>query len=64
MKKIIPYVTFALITGFSLISEEQVFAGGCKNHINKKAKIECPKNDTECQANKNNKYELDKTLNS
>ena len=64
MKKLIPYIAFACLTGFTAISDLPVMAGGCNSHMNKKAEIKCAKNDTECQTEKTEKFELNKTLSS
>ncbi len=64
MKRLIPYVAFACLTGLTAISGLPVMAGGCSSHINKKAEIKCAEADTECQTEKSGKFELKKTLRS
>ena len=64
MRKFIPYITFLCMTGFTAINGLPVMAGGCNSHLNKKAEIKCPEDDTECQTEKAEKYELNKTLRS
>ena len=64
MKKIIPYIALLCLTGFTTTSGFPVMAGGCNNHMNKKAEIECTKDDTECQTEKAEKFELSKTIRS
>ena len=41
-----------------------VIAGGCNSHMNKKAEIKCTEDDTECQTEKAEKIELNKTIRS
>lgn len=52
------------MTGFTATSGLPVMAGGCNNHMNKKAEIKCPEDDTECQTEKAEKFELNKTIRS
>ena len=56
MKRLIPYIAFACLTGFTATSGLPVMAGACSSHMNKKAEIECAENDTECQAEKASKF--------
>ena len=49
MKRLIPYIAFACLTGFTATSGLPVMAGGCSSHMNKKAEIKCAEDDTECQ---------------
>ena len=64
MRRIIPYIAFLCLTGFTATSGLPVMAGGCNSQMNKKAEIECAKNDTECQIEKAEKFELNKTVKS
>tara|TARA_B100001093_G_C25952116_1_gene645472 strand:+ start:193 stop:387 length:195 start_codon:yes stop_codon:yes gene_type:complete len=64
MKKIIPYIAFFCLTGFTATSGISVMASDCKSHINKKALVECEKNNPKCQTNKTEKYYLDQTVSS
>ena len=64
MKRFIPYIVFACLTGFTSITELPVIAGGCSSHMNKKAEIKCAENDTECQAEKALKFDLKDSLKS
>lgn len=64
MKKFISYIAFAFLTGFTASGSLSVMASGCSSHINKKVEIKCPENDTECQAEKTQKFELNKTARS
>ena len=50
MKKLIPYIAFACLTGLTATTGLPVMAGACSNHMNKKAEIKCAENDTECKA--------------
>ena len=64
MKKLIPYIAFACLTGFTASSGLPVLAGGCSSHMNKKAEIICSEDDTKCQTEKAEKSELNKTVKS
>ena len=64
MKKIIPYIAFACLTGFTATTGLPVMAGACSSHMNKKAEIKCDENDTECQAEKASKFDLEDSLKS
>ena len=64
MKKLIPYITFVFLTGFTATTGLPVMAGGCSSHMNKKAEIKCAENDTECQAEKASKFDLKDSLKS
>ena len=64
MRRIIPYIAFLSLIGFTTTSGLPVMAGGCDSHMNKKAEIECPEDDTECQTEKAEKLELNKTTRS
>ena len=64
MKKIIPYISFLYLTGFTATSGLPVIAGGCNSHMNKKVEIKCAQDDTECETEKVEKFELYKTLRS
>jgi len=50
--------------GFGIISGTPLNAGGCRNHINKNAKIECQKKNTKCMKIKTEKYELNNKVSS
>ena len=64
MKRIVPYIVFAWLTGFTATSGLPVMSGGCSSHMNKKAEIKCAEDDTECQSEKAEKFELNKTVRS
>ena len=64
MRRIIPYIAFLCLTGFTATSGLPVMAGGCSSHINKKAERKCADDDTECQTEKTEKFELNKTIRS
>ena len=64
MKRLIPYIAFAFLTGFTATNGLPVMAGGCSSQMNKKAEIKCAKNDTECQAEKASKFDLKDSLKS
>mgnify|MGYP001361886331 CR=1 FL=1 len=62
MKKIIPYIAFFCLTGFTATSGLPVMAGGCSSQMDKKTEIKCFENDTECQKEKAKKFEASKTV--
>tara|TARA_E500000331_G_C16753543_1_gene496386 strand:+ start:165 stop:359 length:195 start_codon:yes stop_codon:yes gene_type:complete len=64
MRKIIPYITFFCLTGFTTTSGLTVLAGGCSSHMNKKAEIKCAEDDIECLTEKAEKFKINKTLRS
>ena len=45
MKRIIPFIAFACLTGFTATNGLPVMAGGCSKHSNKTAKIKCAEED-------------------
>ena len=64
IRKIIPYIAFICLTGFTATSSLPVMAGGCSSHMNKKADIKCAEDDTECQTKKAEQFELNKIIRS
>ena len=64
MKRLFPYIAFACLTGFTATSGLPVISGGCSSHMNKKTEIKWAEDDTECQAEKTEKFELNKTVRS
>ena len=64
MKRFIPYIAFACLTGFSATAGLPVMAGGCSSDINKKVEIKCTENDTECQSEKASNFDLKDSLKS
>ncbi len=64
MKRLLPYIAFACLTGFTATSGIPVIAGGCSSHMNKTVKIKCAEDDTQCQTEKAEKFDLKKTLES
>ena len=64
MSRIIPYIALLYLTGFTATSGLPVMAGGCSSHVNKKAEIECTEDDTECQTEKAEEFQLNKTIRS
>ncbi len=64
MKRLIPYIAFACLTGFTASSSLPVMAGGCSSKMNNKAEVKCADDDTECLTEKAEKFELNKTLRS
>ena len=64
MKRLIPYIAFACLTGFTATSGLPVKSGGCSSNMNKKTEIKSAEDDTECQFEKAEKFELNKTVRS
>ena len=64
MKRFFPFIAFACLTGFTATTGLPVMAGGCSSHMKKKAEIKCAKNDTECQTEKAEKFDLKDSLKS
>ena len=64
MKRLIPYIAFACLTGFTATSGLPVTAGVCSSHMNKKVEIKCAESDTECQAEKASKLDWKDSLKS
>ncbi len=64
MKRLIPYIAFVCLTGFTATSGLPVMSGGCSSHMNKKAEIKCAEDDTECQSEKAKNFESNKTARS
>ena len=64
MRRIVPYIAFLCLTGFTATNGLPVIAGGCNIHMNKKAEIKCAEDDTECRTEKAEKFELNKTIRS
>ena len=64
MKRLIPYIAFACLTGFTATSGLPVIAGGCSSNMNKKAEIKCADDDIECKNEKAEKFDLNKTVRS
>ena len=64
MRRFIPYIAFVCLTGFTATSGLPVLAGGCSSHMNKKAEIKCAEDDTECQTEKAEKFDLRDSLKS
>tara|TARA_B100000886_G_scaffold329418_1_gene278756 strand:- start:284 stop:478 length:195 start_codon:yes stop_codon:yes gene_type:complete len=64
MKRFFPYIAFACLTGFTAITGLPVMAGGCSSHMNKKTEIKCAIDDTECQIEKAEEFDLKESLKS
>ena len=64
MRKIIPYIAFLCLTGFTATSGLPIMAGGCSSHLNKTAEIKCAEDDIQCQTEKAENYGLKKTVRS
>ena len=64
MTRIIPYIAFLYLTGFTATSSLPVMASGCSSQMNKKAERKCAEDDTECQTEKAEKFELNNTIRS
>ena len=57
MKRLILYIVFACLTGFTATNGLPVIASGCSSNMNKKAEIECAEKDTKCQIEKAEKFD-------
>ena len=64
MKRLFPYIAFACLTSFTATTCLPVMAGGCSSHMNNKAEIKCAEDDTECQTEKAEKFDLKDSLKS
>ena len=64
MKRLFPHIAFVCLTGLTATTALPVMAGGCSSHMNKKAKIKCAEDDTECQTEKAEKFDLKDSLKS
>ena len=64
MKKLIPYIAFACLTGFTATSGLPVLAGSCNSHVEKKSEIKCAEDGPECQIEKAAKVDIEKTVKS
>ena len=64
MKRFMPYIAFACMTGFTAANGLPVMAGGCSSQIDKTAEIKCAEDDIQCQTEKAEKYGLNKTTRS
>ncbi len=64
MKRLFPYIAFACLTGLTATTGLPVIAGGCSSHLNKKAEIKCAEDDTECQTEKTENFDLKDYLKS
>ena len=64
MKRLIPYIAFACLTGLTATSGLPIMAGGCINNMNKKVEIKCDEDNTECQTDKAENFELNQTIRS
>ena len=64
MKRLFPYIAFACLTGFTATTGLPVIAGGCSSNMYKKAEIKCTEDDSECQTEKSEKFDLVDSLKS
>ena len=64
MKRLIPYIAFVCLTGFSATRTVYVMAGGCSSQINKTAKIDCSEDEMDCQKEKAENFDLNITSKS
>ena len=64
MKRLFPCVVFVCLTSFTATTGLPVMAGGCSSHMNKKAEIKCAEDDTECQTEKAEMFDLRDSLKS
>ena len=64
MKRLFPFITFACLTGLTATTGLPVMASGCTSHMNNKAEIKCTEDDTECQIEKVENFDLKDSLKS
>ena len=64
MKKFIPYIAFACLTGFTATNGLPVIAGGCSSQMNKTAEIKCADDDIECQSERAKKFDFESSVKS
>ena len=64
LKRLLPYISFLCLTGFTATAGLPVMAGGCSSHMNKKAEIKCAEDDTECQIERAEKFDLKNSIKS
>ena len=64
MKRFFPYILLTCLASFTASTGLPVMAGGCSSHMNKKAEIKCAEDDTECQTEKAEKFDLKDSLKS
>ena len=64
MKKFLPYIAFACLTGYTATNVLPVIAGGCSSHMNKKAENKCVVDDIECQTERADKFEFKNSVKS
>ena len=64
MKRLFPYIAVVCLSGFTPTTGLQVMAGGCSSHMNKKSEIKCAEDDTDCQTEKAEKFDLKDSLKS
>ena len=64
MKRFFPYIAFACLTVFTATTGLPVIAGVCSSHMNKKVEIKCAEDDTECQSETAEKFDLRDSLKS
>ena len=64
MKRIITYIAFFCLTGFTATSSFPVIAKGCSSQMNKKAELECGVANDDCQTEKVEIFESNKKVRS
>ena len=64
MKRLIPYITFAFLTSFTVATSSPILAGGCNRQMNNIDKIKCSENNTKCQTEKAEKSISKETVES
>ena len=64
MKRLIPFIAFAFLTGFTAKGVLPVMASGCMGEMNKITDVKCAEDDIKCQTEKAEKYGLNKTARS
>ena len=64
MKRLIPYLAFAFITGALATNYLPVFAGRCSTNINKKTINQCAEEDMDCLSENAEKLKLENSVKS
>tara|TARA_B100001769_G_C21848121_1_gene459886 strand:+ start:412 stop:606 length:195 start_codon:yes stop_codon:yes gene_type:complete len=64
MKKFIPFIAFACLTGLTATNGLPVIAGGCGSQMNKTAEIKCTEDDIECQSEGTKNFDFKNSVNS
>ena len=64
MKRFFPYIALTFFGGFTAANVLPVMAGGCSRDMNKTAEIICAEDDTECQTEKADNFDIKDSIKS